>query len=71
MANFDEGRMAGTMGLQRIMEWLRVLRDDKGSIKLGHGKPPLKYKMIKYTRYLRKTIEVWKNVYVSTFQVQL
>jgi hypothetical protein len=64
--------MSGTMGLQRIMEWLRVLKkDDKGSIKLGHGKPPLKYKMIKDTKYLRKTIKVWKNVYVSTFQVQL
>ena len=45
--------------------------DDKGSIKLGHGKPPLKYKMIKDTRYLRKTIKVWKNVDASALQVQL
>ena len=70
MLIFDEGCMSGTMGLQRIMECLRVLkRDDKGPIKLGHGKPLLKYKMIKDPRYLRKTMMVWKNVYVSMIQV--
>ena len=70
MLNFDEGHIAGTMGLPRVMEWLRVLKkDDKGSVKLGHGKQFLKYKLIKSPRRLRNMMQMFKNVSVNTIQV--
>ena len=63
--------MSGTMGLPRIMEWLRVLkRGDNGPVKLGHGKQFLKNKLIKNPRRLRKTMQMFKNVSVDTTQVE-
>ena len=70
MLNLDEGHIAGTMGLPRVMEWLRVLKkDDKGSAKLGYGKQFLKYKLIKSPRRLRNMMQMFKNVSVNTIQV--
>ena len=71
MLNFHEGHIVGTMGLPRVMEWLRVLKmDDKGSVKLGYGKQFLKYKLIKNLRRFRKTMQMLKNVSVNTIQVE-
>ena len=61
MVNFDEGRMASTMGLPRIMEWLQALRrDDNGKLKLGHGKPLLGYTLCGNTRRLRLIMRAWE-----------
>ena len=70
MVNFDEGRMASKMGLPRVMVWLRVLYKSKvGRVKLGHGKPQLRYKLIKDVGTLRRIIELWKDVPVEHIQV--
>ena len=70
LINFDQDHMATSMGLPRIMVWLRLLQQDTtGSAKLGHGEFILPYKLQRKLKRVEHIMKAWEAVSIKTPEV--